>query len=79
MPNLTDKQLGYISHHILREIQDQLDQHKESDCDRTIQYAEKWIKENLDIGTASDIIKTWQEGNHEIVLNQLRHLGLNIE
>jgi len=76
MNPITDKQLGWISSHILRELSDQLEQHKEMNIDRTLQYAEKWCLENLDLGTASDTIATWKKGNREIVINQLRHLGL---
>lgn len=78
MNPITDKQLGWMSHYILREIEERLDQYREPNVNRTIQHAEQWCKENLDIGTTSDIIGMWKNGDKELAINQLRHLGLNI-
>lgn len=70
--NLTEKQLNCIFYALWQA-------EKNEEIDSAESKGEEWFKENIDRGTASDVISLLKEGNLKVAVNQLNHLGANIK
>ncbi len=65
---MTDKQLKCLCWHLWQAEQNEL-------IEQGIGEGEIWLKENIDLGTASNLIGLFSEDKPELALAQLNHLG----
>lgn len=76
---ITQKQLGYISHYLLKDRVDDFPDDSDPGVDYRLQNAEKWCKKNLDKWEASNIIDLVENGHRGKAMELIVRLGLPVK